>query len=61
MLGMLIEHDPNETTKYKTVEDAKPMLPDFDRAWVHKKYGSGASWVDMIPLVILSVAMYLMR
>ena len=50
---MQIDHDPKEPSKR--------MLPDFDRAWVHKKYGKDASWVDMIPLIILSVAIFLMR
>lgn len=48
-----IDHDPKE--------NEKPMVPDFDRAWVHKKYGKDASWVDMLPLIILSVALFLMR
>jgi hypothetical protein len=58
---MLIDHDPNEPTKIKGSEPENPMLPDFDRAWVHKKYGTSASWVDMLPLVALSVAIYLFR
>jgi hypothetical protein len=48
-----IDHDPHE--------DKKRGIPDYDRAWVHKKYGADVSWSAMIPLVAISAAIYFAR
>jgi hypothetical protein len=50
---MQIDHDKNEAKK--------TGLPDFDRAWVHKKYGSDVHWTAMLPLVFISAAVYFYR
>lgn len=48
-----IDHDKNEANK--------TGLPDFDRKWVHQKYGSDVHWTAMLPLVFISAAIFFYR
>ena len=48
-----IDHDQNEANRQG--------VPDYDRAWVHKKYGPNVSWTAMLPLVVIAAGLYFAR